>query len=130
MLYHLSYNKRLKYLTPRIPRQAVKPEDTITPRICFSDDITKALGAGICSGLNRRICVYTYEGNPQIYKPKVKEVFDVKYTNEIWVKERIKVKLVGTIKITKRYEPTEHRSYVLRHFNIYHYDWEWVEKYC
>lgn len=129
MLYHLSYNKRLKYLTPRIPRQAVKPEDTVTPRICFSDDITKALSAGICAGVGKQIYVYTYEGDPQIYKPKIKEVFDVKYTNERWIKERIKVRLIGVIKPTKYNGKVRYKNYRLSSFMSYQYDWEWVEKY-
>lgn len=129
-LYHLSIYKDLKELTPNIPKCAISMyEDTTIRRICFSDWIEGCLSA--LQDIPKQYFVYvplTYENiNKKIYYPSVKEVRDSKYTHEVWILDKIKVKCIGIIQSfdcdwSKRHNTGNGRT------TFFHYPYKWIEK--
>ena len=99
MLYHLSTNKNLNILTPRIPECAISTyENTSMKRVCFSDYIGGCLSA--LQGIPTKYYVYVPYNfqNENIYYPTENDVRDAKYTREIWYLNEINVKCIGAIK--------------------------------
>lgn len=98
-LYHLSKDRNLSKMTPRIPKS--KYEEQKTPRICFSTSIDGCL-IGINENKNIEgeiFHVYSITTS-DYYKPNTTEVTDVHITNEVWVTKPIEVRYEYSIKIT------------------------------
>lgn len=126
-LYHLSEDKNLTELTPRVPRFAVEGhEDVSTPRVCFAKTISGCLSA--LQDSPRRYYVYVPEGDVDFLVPTTKQVRDSIATGEVWVLRPVKVNCIGIIQ-SSEYERTEYYSigddgdYVTR----FCYPWRWVE---
>lgn len=130
MLYHLSENKNLSKLTPRIPECAISMYENVSiERICFSDSID-----GCLSALQDCPCKYYVYipdeelDNDDIYYPTVDEVRDAKYTHEVWVMKEIKVRCLGKIESFMWDSSKNHNSGRGR-VTIFHYPYKWIENY-
>ena len=107
LYFHLSCNPNLKILTPKIPECAIpERENVITPRICFSDSISKCLSA--LQSIPCEYYVYTPTDDIELYSPTVDEVRDVKIHSEKWCLTEVEVKLLGKI---QSYEYVSTRTY-------------------
>lgn len=130
MFYHLSTKKNLKYLTPRIPECAVSLyEDVATKRVCFSDSIEGCLSA-IQQG-PAKYYVYIVAEDPDnfdIHYPTVDEVRDAKFTHEVWILTKVKVKCVGVITCDNWDWKKQHNSGRGR-ITYFHYPYHWIEQY-
>lgn len=111
-LYHLSENSKLSgnILHPRIPNNYMTKngyEEDKTPRISFARSIDGAL-IGLSDNLkDKTFYVYTIDNEysePKIKNVTNKDVPDQSLTSEVWVLNDIKLKLIGSIKITGSYE--------------------------
>lgn len=127
ILYHLSSDPNIKYLSPKIPQCAIpERENRSIPRVCLSNSIEGCLKS---LDFPCKYFVYTpVDANIPIYQPTTEQVRDAKYTGEVWVLEEIKVKMLGEIlaKYTgcfKRHNTGNGRVC------IYYYDYEWISKY-
>lgn len=129
ILYHLSIDKNLKKLTPRVPECVVSMyEDTVTKRVCFSDWIAGCLSS--LQDIPRKYFVYVPDeelDSNELYYPCVKDVRDSKYTHEVWVLKEVKVKCIGIIQSfdcdwTKRHNTGNGRT------TLFHYPYKWLEK--
>lgn len=86
-LYHISEEKNLKILTPRIPDNYFTEngyEDNTTKRVCLSTSISGAL-AGLGMNLEGKVLtVYKPEDKIITKKPNKKQVPDIEITDEVW----------------------------------------------
>ena len=103
MFFHLSPEKlRDKILYPRIPNNYFTKngyEDSITPRVCLAPSIKNALMALGRKHKDDILHVYIPIKKYKIYHPSLDEVPDVKITGEVWAKEPIMLKYIGSIKV-------------------------------
>lgn len=111
-LYHLSEkNHDGKIFRPIVPDALMcddygrLTEDNKTKRVCFSTSISGAFYAINFSGKYQELYVHIAEDLDEIkrkgklYKPTSKQVSDVEYTDEYWVKCSVKMKCIGKIYI-------------------------------
>lgn len=103
-LYFIS-DKDIKELTPRVPNNFFTKngyEDSTTKRICFSTDIDKCLMALSQNVLGKEFNVYSPDdiSKYKIFKPTLDQVPDSGITEELWIKENVKLTLIGRIKVT------------------------------
>ena len=112
-LIHLSAdNHNGEWFKPRVPHSivinAINPEDNeddITRRVCFSGSITGAFYGISFDGEWQKLYVHIPENiddivrRGKLYKPSEEQVFDVDYTDEYWVKCKVKMKCIGYISI-------------------------------
>ena len=133
-MYHVS-RKNLDGLiiNPTIPNNFLTQnnyEDSKTARVCFSSTIDGAIMALSmrCEGLE--LFVHIPDTMVDYYKPKKSEVPDCKITGEVWVKNPVKVKCIGKIKVLKDAGLPGHKySYGKHTAELFDWDWEWIEKY-
>ena len=134
-LYHLSetnHNKRI--FKPRIPSSAAGDcgENTTIARICFSSSMSgayRAIEFDECRGWSYPLYVHIPESidnaiqNKNVIIPHKDLVFDVHYTNEHWVREKVKLKCIG--KACFKYMGRSYKDDKLRtKIGI-----KWIEKY-
>ena len=63
------------------------------------------------------------------YTPSTKEVPDCKITKEVWVKNPVKIKCVGKIRVIKDKGLEGHKfKYGDKEAELYDWEWRWVEK--
>lgn len=112
-LIHLSEeNHDGEWFKPRVPQSlvinALNPEDNEdenTRRVCFSGSITGAFYAISFDGKWQKLYVHVPENiedivrRGKLYKPSEEQVFDVNYTDEYWIKCKVKMKCIGYISI-------------------------------
>ena len=105
--YFISSTKfpKEQVLNPRVPKNFFTDngyEDANTPRVSFAPDIGKCL-AGLSQNVEGKI-YYVYAPDDiskySVYKPNDKAVPDSKVTDELWVTNPVKIKLVKKIKVT------------------------------
>ena len=106
-LYHLSEtNHDRRVFKPRIPSSAAGDcgENTTIARICFSSSISgayRAIEFDKYKGWSYPLYVHVPENissaikNKNVIVPHKDLVFDVHYTNEHWVREKVKLKCIG-----------------------------------
>ena len=106
-LYHLSKDKNLGELIPRIPKSEYEEQET--PRVCFSNSVQGAL-----IGINEdkditgeEFYVYTIETD-NYYQPTEDEVADVNITDEVWILEPITPTLHSKIRVDGIYDYETH----------------------
>lgn len=105
-LFHVSPNKDIKELTPRISMKRLYNENIRIPRVSAAPSIDACFRAvGLTLNKNDRpIKYYVYQlmidKNTRIVKPSVELVPDQKYTNEYWILDPIKVKCLGYITVS------------------------------
>lgn len=129
MIYHLSKDKNLKVLTPKIPECAVAiNEDVKTKRVCFSDFIEGCLSS--LQDLPNKYYVYVPDQDlkeADLHYPTVDEVRDAKRNHEVWIMKEVKVKCIGIIQ-TENYDwKTQHNTGRGR-VTFFHYPYKWIEK--
>lgn len=113
-LIHLSTdNHNGEWFKPRVPDSVYKSfgfnseddEDDTTRRICFSGSITGAFYAINFDGKWQKLYVHIPENIEDIVKrgklckPSEEQVFDVNYTDEYWIKCKVRMKCIGYISI-------------------------------
>lgn len=133
-LIHLSEeNHDGEWFKPRVPYSVCTlccdPEDQendTIKRVCFSTSITGAFYAINFNGDPQKLYVHIPENiddiakRGKLCKPTEEQVFDADYTDEYWVKCKVKMKCIGYIYIT--YKP--HWLY-----NRPPCKFKWIEKY-
>lgn len=126
--YHVSNNKKLTHLTPKIPENAVEGfEELETKRVCVAESVENCLRA-IMPADNEKLYVYQVISNKKPYKPFIYQVTDCKETGEFWFLEDVKVRLVGKIKIITEISKKEVKNYKKRSgFWVRDYSYEWLE---
>lgn len=132
-LYFISESKGLKKLNPRVPNNYLTKngyEDNKTARVCFSTDIGKCLTALSMNCAGHEYYVYSPAHQYTVKSPTIKQVPDVKITDEKWITETVDIVCIGKIKCTKD-KGTEGMPYKygLNTAELYEWDWEWIEKY-
>ena len=109
-LFHLSPNNHDgEWFKPRIPYSIItdgeNKEDNKVKRVCFSGSISGAFFGISFDGYPQRLYVHIPENiedivkRKKLCKPTEEQVFDVHYTNEYWVKCKVKMKCIGYIYI-------------------------------
>lgn len=132
-LYFISESKDLKKLNPRIPNNYLTKngyEDGKTARVCFSTDIGKCLTALSMNCAGHVYYVYSPAYQYNVKTPTVKQVPDVKITDEKWIIETVELVCIGKIKCTKD-KGTDGIPYKYgsNTAELYEWDWKWLEKY-
>ena len=128
--YHLSKESDLTELVPRIPDNFLtknKYEDSKTPRVVFAPSINQCL-MGLSRNLtNEEFYVYTpylIDLN-KLKKPHINQVPDCEITGEVWSTEKIRVKKVGKIRVTKDAGKDGHPYIFGNQQKAELYDWEY-----
>lgn len=102
MLYHLSIeNHHNEVFKPRVPHTVVHDlEDETHKRVCFSTTISGAYrGIQFNEGEWAELYVHIPKRkNIKFKRITTNEVFDCKFTNEVWVQRNVKMKCIGKIK--------------------------------
>lgn len=128
-------NMNNKTLFPKIPNNYFTQngyEDNTTKRVCFAPTIDKCL-MGLSQNIQgKKFYVHIpYDNqNLDIYKPNKQEVPDSAITDEIWVKNKVKIKCIGRISIIKDDgKPGYKFTYLDKSAELYGWEWEWINKY-
>ena len=110
-MYHIS-EKPLEHLTlhPRIPDNYMTQngyEDNVTPRVCFSTDISTCILALPFKSKGMQLYVYKPKHiyNQGIYIPTSDEVPDAKLSQEIWSLNSIELQPFCMIELQDAIEP-------------------------
>lgn len=105
-LFHVSPNKNIKELTPRISTKRLYNENIRIPRVSAAPSIDACFRA-VGLSLNKNDKPKTYyvyklriDQNTRIVKPSTDLVPDQPYTNEYWILDPIKVDLLGYIVVS------------------------------
>ena len=105
-LFHVSPNKNIKELIPRISTKRLYNENIRIPRISAAPSIDACFRAvGLSLNKNDRPKTYyvyklRIDQNTRIVKPSTDLVPDQPYTNEYWILDPIKVDLLGYIVVS------------------------------
>lgn len=102
-LYFIS-DKNIEMVSPRVPDNFFTRngyEDSETKRICFCTSIDKCLMALSQNILNKEFNVYQPDdiNKYKIFKPSIDQVPDSCITGELWIKENVKLTLIGRIRV-------------------------------
>lgn len=132
-VYHLSQsNLDGKTLSPRVPSNYFTKngyEDGKTARVCFAKSIDMCLRALSQKCTDMELFVHVPDGKYNIYIPSTKEVPDAKITSEVWIKEPVKLKCIGKIKVIKdKGEDGIPYKYGDNTAELYDWEWKWIEK--
>ena len=132
-VYHLSQsNLDGKTLSPRVPSNYFTKngyEDGKTARVCFAKSIDMCLRALSQKCTDMELFVHIPDGKYNIYIPSTKEVPDAKITSEVWIKEPVKLKCIGKIKVIKdKGEDGIPYKYGDNTAELYDWEWKWIEK--
>lgn len=132
-IYHLSQsNLDGKTLSPRVPSNYFTKngyEDGKTARVCFAKSIDMCLRALSQKCTDMELFVHILDGKYNIYIPSTKEVPDAKITSEAWIKEPVKLKCIGKIKVIKdKGEDGIPYKYGDNTAELYDWEWKWIEK--
>lgn len=99
-LYHLS-EREVGHMVPRIPKS--DHEDQKTPRICFAKSIQGCLiGINENKDITDKVFHVYSLVTDNYYEPTIKEVADVKVTDEVWIKFECSPKYEYDIKVTEK----------------------------
>lgn len=124
MYLHLSKDNNLNRLTPKIPESACPHhEDVNTKRVCLSNTIEGCASA--LEDWDVEYYVYACVDDIAIYKPKIKQVIDAKFTGEVWSTMEVNVIKIGKIKVYKNDSTIRYKTYK-GNVCIKHYPYEWV----
>lgn len=132
-VYHLSQsNLDGKTLSPRVPSNYFTKngyEDGKTARVCFAKSIDMCLRALSQKCTDMELFVHIPDGKYNIYAPSTKDVPDCKITSEVWIKEPVKLKCIGKIKVIKdKGEDGIPYKYGDKTAELYDWDWKWIQK--
>lgn len=103
--YHVTVDKDLKALIPRVPRSIAKHENMSIARSCVSTSIVGCFIALPEGRVRSGEVIYIYEvkttDKTRIIKPNTKLVYDTDYTGECWILDDVPVQFVSAVVITK-----------------------------
>lgn len=120
-------------LNPSIPNNFLtqnKYEDSKTPRVCFSATVDGAIMALSMRAEGLELFVHIPDRVTEYYIPNGIEVPDGKITGEMWVKEPVRVRCIGKIRILKDAGLPGHKYQYGNHTaELFDWDWEWIERY-
>ena len=129
-IYHLSEsNLDGKILTPRIPENYMTKngyEENKTPRISFSTSIDGCL-IGISANLkNKEFYIHEPENYSDITVKNItnSQVPDASLTKEVWVTTRVKLKVIGKIKVIDALDPPLTYKYGKNTAETYRWKWK------
>lgn len=131
-LYFVSTkNLDKKVLAPRIPSNYFTRnnfEENTTPRVCLSTSIE-----GACIGLSRaiegtKLYVHTPVNEVNYYTPTIEEVPDRKFSHEVWVKEPVRMKYIGQIKITETTKSHKFAYGKIHEGELWERSYEWIKR--
>lgn len=95
-----------EWFIPRVPGSIGPNEDERVKRVCFSTSISGAYRAikDCCYWHNKFYVHVPYDieeiaRRGKLYKPTVEQVYDVKETGEYWVRCKVKMRCIGSIRI-------------------------------
>ena len=77
---------------------------------------------------NKEFYVHVPVNNCDVYKPSIKEVPDVNITNEVWIKNSVKLKCIGIIKAHDNGKDGKEYKYGDKTAMLYTWDYEWINK--
>lgn len=121
-----------KTLHPRIPQNYLTQngfEDNTTERVCFSYDPGKCLTAMSSNVSGKTFNVYSPADKHDVYKPNNITVPDADITGELWIKEPVKLKKVGSIKCTgDTGEDGLKYTYGDQEAELYDWNYEWLDR--
>lgn len=134
MLYHVSYQKNLKKLTPKVPETTINgQEDNSIPRVCCCHNIGNCL-----KSINpfRGDVLFVYEimledwTNIMDYRDIIEYVPDAEYTKENWILEEVDVRIVGEVEIIEGgyFDFSKINSLGNKYFGIKKVKWKWKWK--
>lgn len=131
-LFHISNKGNLNILYPKIPNNyftSIGYERNDIARISFSTSIYGCL-RGLSNNIqNKKYFVYTPIGEYKIITPKKSEVPDIKYTDEKWILEPVRVKCIGQIIVSypQKNHPLNYR-YGQQNATLYGWNYRWLFK--
>lgn len=139
-MYFLStINKDGETLSPRVPDNFLTRnnyEDNETPRVCFATSVDKALIALSSNNKGKEFYIHVPEKKNKkdkgydVYKPSKKEVPDVKVTGEVWIKEKVKLKCIGSIIVSDAKDKSLKYTYGdNKTAELYGWNWTWNKKF-
>lgn len=104
VFYHVSSDRDLKTLVPRVPESTMFGENIAITRSCVSTDVGKCLNAIPSNRFAKGSMLYVYRVNlrkgTRYYKPSTVEVPDQKATNEYWLLDDVTLSLDHAIIIS------------------------------
>lgn len=126
------HNMGGKTLNPRVPKNYFTDngyEDSTTERVSFAPSVNNALMGLSQNVTGKSFFVHEPEGKPDIYKPNTKAVPDANITGELWVKEPVKLKVVGEILATNDSgKPGKVFTYGDKSAELYEFNYEWTTR--
>lgn len=103
--YHITNDKDIKTLIPRVPKSIAGNENMSIARSCVSSSIVGCFIALPEGRVRRGEVIYIYEAIPtektRILRPNADLVYDVDYTGECWILDDVALKFVTAVVITK-----------------------------
>lgn len=132
MYFISSSNMDNRVLKPKVPSNYFTKngyEDNKTKRVCFAPSIDQCL-MGLSQNLTgKEFYVHIPIDDVKGYHPSTKEVPDSKITGEIWVKEDVRIKCIGKIKVIKD-KGTDGIpfTYGSNTAELYEWDWKWEKR--
>lgn len=103
--YHITADKNLKSLVPRVPKSIAGNENMSIARSCVSSSIVGCFIALPEGRVRRGEIIYIYEALPtdktRMLHPNTDLVYDADYTGECWILDDVPVKFVTAVVITK-----------------------------
>jgi len=125
MWFHLSTKKGIKILQPKVPECALAQyENTTERRVCFSDSISRCLAALQQGEGKYYVYIPAINIDDKVYHPTVQEVRDAKWTHEVWVKDRVRVRCIGEI-IVKPWDWYEYHYTGRGRIIFIHFPYKW-----
>lgn len=123
-------NMNNEYLIPRIPSNFFTKngyEENKTKRVCFSKSIAGALMA-LSRNLDKNELYVHIPLNATIVPAR--DVPDSIITEEVWSLEKVKIKCIGKILVSKNEKPGIKFTYgENKSATLYPWDYKWIEKY-
>lgn len=131
MLYHLSTDPNLTFLTPRIPKTAVPYNENVSiPRVCFAPTIEGCLSA--LGDIDMEYYVYTPVNQKLKGYSCRSYVCDAPATGERWFRKPVTVKKIGKIEShdTGLSKPMciKYKGHTEQIW-LFVYNYEWKERY-
>lgn len=95
MNVHVSFDHVQKFI-PKVPKQRIKGEDSVTPRICVAGDVVSALRAIPEAGyairgmqlLHMPVVIHAYYLTGDVFIPTLTQLPDQEWTGEKWMLEK------------------------------------------
>ena len=121
-----------KTLIPRVPKNYFTKngyEDPITERVSFAPSVDKALMGLSQNVTGKKFFVHEPVDAHDIYKPNTKAVPDSDITGELWIKDPVRLKVVGEITATgDSGKPGKSFNYGSSTAELYEFNYEWISK--